>query len=53
MQPVRALKRNYEEIRKLYQDATAFDWDMKDIVNLKTTPEQLFTPIVFWFWINS
>jgi len=26
---------------------------MKDIINLKSTPEQLFTPIVFWFWVNS
>jgi len=32
---------------------TSFDWDYKDIKNLKQSPESLFTPIVFWFWINS
>ena len=32
---------------------TSFDWDQKDIKNLKQSPELLFTPIVFWFWINS
>ena len=32
---------------------TSFDWDQKDIKNLKQSPESLFTPIVLWFWINS
>lgn len=32
---------------------TAFDWEQKDIINLKQTPESLFTPIVYWFWLNT
>ena len=49
----RIVKRSYDEIRKLFQNVTAFDWDLKDIKNLKQSPDSLLTPVVFWFWINS
>ena len=40
-------------MKALFQNATSFDWEMNDIKNLKMPPDQLFTPIVFWFWLNS
>jgi len=31
----------------------AFDWDLKEINNLKHTPDKELTASVFWFWVNS
>ena len=30
----------------------AFDWNLKDINNLKHPPEREITPAVMWFYIN-
>lgn len=52
-QAQRANRKTLSEIRQLFQSVTAFDWDQKDILNLKQTPDSLFTPIVYWFWVNT
>lgn len=52
-QAQRPTRKTLSEIRQLFQSVTAFDWDQKDILNLKQTPDSLFTPIVYWFWVNT
>jgi hypothetical protein len=50
---VRKERKTFDQLVDVYSGLTAFDWDQKDIKNLKHSPERELTPLVYWFWINS
>jgi len=45
--------RSFEEICAVFDGLASFDWDLKDIKNLKHSPDKELTQVVYWFWINS
>lgn len=51
--PAKVVRRSYQEIKSIFQQLTSFDWDTKDIKNLKQSPDSQLTPTVFWFWLNA
>ena len=46
-------RKTFDQLIEIYNNFAAFDWDLKDVKNLKHSPERELTPLVYWFWINS
>lgn len=46
-------QKTFDQLCDSYNNLAAFDWELKDVKNLKHSPERELTPLVYWFWINS
>jgi len=38
---------------EVFEKLFAFDWDLKDISNLKHAPYNELTHSIFWFYVNA